>query len=110
MVTKKENEIVLYQPNETIRLEVRVYEESVWLTQAQMAVLFGTTTQNITLHIRNIYKECELQQFSTCKDFLQVREEGGRTMHRNQKFNKNSRIYILPFMSQNNNYYSSFNS
>lgn len=68
METKKENEIVLYQPNETIRLEVRVYEESVWLTQAQMAVLFGTTTQNITLHIRNIYKECELQQFSTCKD------------------------------------------
>ena len=63
METKKENEIVLYQPNETIRLEVRVYEESVWLTQAQMAVLFGTTTQNITLHIRNIYKECELQQF-----------------------------------------------
>ena len=75
METKKENEIVLYQPNETIRLEVRVYEESVWLTQAQMAVLFGTTTQNITLHIRNIYKEGELQQFSTCKDFLQVREK-----------------------------------
>lgn len=73
METKKENEIVLYQPNETIRLEVRVYEESVWLTQAQMSVLFGTTTQNITLHIRNIYKEGELQQFSTCKDFLQVR-------------------------------------
>lgn len=85
METKKENEIVLYQPNETIRLEVRVYEESVWLTQAQMAVLFGTTTQNITLHIRNIYKECELQQFSTCKDFLQVRDEGGRIVRRNQK-------------------------
>ena len=50
----EKGEIILYQPNETIRLEVRLEEESVWLTQAQMAELFQTTPQNITIHIRSI--------------------------------------------------------
>ena len=49
-------EIVVYQPDEVTRLEVRVNDETVWLTQAQMAVLFQTTPQNITIHIKNIYK------------------------------------------------------
>ena len=71
-------EIVLYQPNNDIRLEVRIAEESVWLSQAQMALLFQSTPQNITLHIRNIYKEEELDAVSTCKDCLQVQKEGAR--------------------------------
>jgi len=56
--------------------------ETVWLTQAQMAELFETTPQNITTHIRNVYNEKELERDSTCKDFLQVRTEGGRSVSR----------------------------
>ena len=82
----EKGEIIFYQPNETIRLEVRLEEESVWLTQAQMAELFQTTPQNITIHIRSIYKEGELEYSSTCKEHLQVRKEGNRTVQRKQKF------------------------
>ena len=82
----EKGEIILYQPNETIKLEVRLEEESVWLTQAQMAELFQTTPQNITIHIRSIYKEGELEHSSTCKEHLQVRIEGSRSVQRKQKF------------------------
>jgi len=78
-------EVVLYNPDDTIRLEVRMNDETVWLTQAQMAELFQTTPQNITLHIRNVYKEGELEILSTCKDFLQVQKEGIRIVKRVQK-------------------------
>ena len=78
-------EIVMYQPDETIRLEVRVENETVWLTQAQMAELFRTTPQNVTIHIKDIYEEEELSEDATCKQSLQVREEGKRTVRRNQK-------------------------
>ena len=61
-------------------------DETVWLTQAQMAELFQTTPQNITIHIRSIYKEYELEKLSTCKDYLQVRIEGKRKIQRVQKF------------------------
>ncbi len=79
------NEIILYQPDDTVKLEVRVDEETVWLTQQQMAELFETTPQNITMHIRNLYNEGELDMNPTCKDFLQVRTEGNRTVKRIQK-------------------------
>lgn len=82
---EQKNEIILYQPDETVKLEVRLEEETVWLTQAQMAELFETTPQNITMHIRNMYKEGELEVGPTCKDFLQVRKEGNRTVNRIQK-------------------------
>ena len=80
-----EGEIVIYQPNESIRLEVKLEDETVWLTQAQMAELFSTTPQNVTLHIRNIYKEEELEKTATCKESLQVQKEGKRLIHRKQK-------------------------
>lgn len=57
-----QNEIVLYQPDDEIKIEVRLDEETVWLTQAQMAELFETTPQNVTMHIQNIYKEGELNK------------------------------------------------
>lgn len=78
-------EIVVYQPDDVTRLEVRVNDETVWLTQAQMASLFQTTPQNVTIHIRNIYKEGELEINPTCKDYLQVQYEGTRTVKRMQK-------------------------
>ena len=63
-------EIVMYQPDETIRLEVRVENETVWLTQQQMAELFEATKQNVSLHINNIFKEDELDRLSVVKDSL----------------------------------------
>ena len=80
------NEIIIYQPEESIKLEVRLEDETVWLTQAQMAELFQTTPQNITIHIRSIYKEGELEKEGTCKEHLQVRQEGERSVRRRQKF------------------------
>jgi hypothetical protein len=81
------NEIILYQPNSLAeRIEVRIEDETVWLTQAQMALLFQTTPQNITIHIGNVYKEAELEAVSTCKDFLQVRKEGNREVQRKASF------------------------
>ena len=81
-----QNEIVLYQPDDEIKIEVRLDEETVWLTQAQMAELFETTPQNVTMHIRNVYKEGELEKNPTCKDFLQLRTEGNRQVSRIQKY------------------------
>ena len=71
-------EIVLYQPDETIRLEVRLEDETVWLTQAQMAELFRTTRNNVTLHIGNIFKEEELVKDSVCKETLLTASDGKR--------------------------------
>ena len=79
-------EIIMYQPNEEVRLEVRLENETVWLTQAQMAELFQTTPQNVTMHIRAIYIEEELEEAATCKESLQVRQEGKRMVRRTQKF------------------------
>lgn len=72
----EQGEIILYQPDETIKLEVRMEDETVWLTQAQMAELFQTTRNNITLHIRNIFKENELVENSVCKESLRTAADG----------------------------------
>lgn len=58
----EQGEIILYQPDETVKLEVRMEDETVWLTQAQMVELFCSTKQNISLHINNIFKEGELAE------------------------------------------------
>ena len=79
-------EIILYQPDSTIRLEVRIEDETVWLTQAQMAELFQTTKQNVSLHANNVFKEGELEALATVKDFLTVQNEGGREVFRNIRY------------------------
>ena len=73
---KEQNQIILYRPNDTISLEVRLENETVWLSQAQMTELFGSTKQNISLHINNIFKEGELKQISVVKDFLTTALDG----------------------------------
>jgi len=78
-----ENQIVVYQPNETVRLDVRLENETVWLTQSQMGELFGCTTRNVRLHLENIYSCGELTQGATRKDFFLVRQEGDRQVKRN---------------------------
>ncbi len=69
-------EIILYQPDETVKLEVRMENETVWLTQAQMAELFSTTKQNISLHTNNIFKENELVKDSVVKESLTTASDG----------------------------------
>ena len=81
-IESSKGEIVMYQPDETIRLEVRVENETVWLSQAQMAELFKATKQNISLHINNIYDEGELERIATVKDYLTVQKEGKRIVNR----------------------------
>ena len=73
---EEKGEIVLYQPNDSIRLEVRLQDETVWLTQQQMAELFSTTRNNITLHINNIFKEGELLEESVRKESLLTAADG----------------------------------
>lgn len=82
----QQNEIVLYQPNELTKLEVRVADETVWLSQAQMTELFRATKQNISLHISNIYAEGELVPQSTVKEYLTVQTEGKRQVTRLVKY------------------------
>ena len=71
----EKGEIILYQPNETIKLEVRLEEESVWLTQAQIAALFGIVVPAIPKHIRNIYQSEELERKATVSKMEIVRQE-----------------------------------
>ena len=81
-----QNEIVLYQPNELTKLEVRVADETVWLTQAQMAELFDVNRQAITKHLKNIYDSQELQQEATCSILELVQQEGSRRVKREVGF------------------------
>jgi hypothetical protein len=86
-VDAEKNEIIVYQPEGgEFHIEVRVDQDTVWLTQAQMAELFGTVPQNITVHIKKVYDEGELEKNSTCKEYLQVASEGSRKVKRTLKF------------------------
>lgn len=77
------SEILFYETEDgRTRVQCRFEDETIWLTQAQMAELFQTTPQNVTLHLRAIYEELELSEQATCKDYLQVRLEGGRSVSR----------------------------
>jgi hypothetical protein len=81
------SDLLLYQTEDgRTRIQVRLENETVWLTQADMAHLFQTTPQNITLHLKNIFQEGELEEAATCKDFLQVQTEGGRSVQRTRRF------------------------
>jgi len=80
-----DNQIEIYQAQDgSTQISVQFEQDTVWLTQAQMAVLFETTPQNITMHLKGVFKEQELNETATCKDFLQVRKEGKRTVKRKQ--------------------------
>ena len=83
---EEKNEIILYQPDETVKLEVRMSEETVWLTQQQMATLFGVKENNITYHIRGIYTTNELEPESTTQKIRVVRQEGNRKVTRQIDF------------------------
>jgi len=80
------NEIVLYQPDESVQLEVRVQDESVWLSQQQMGELFGVNRQAITKHLKNIYESNELEESATCSILELVQKEGNRQVRRDVAF------------------------
>ncbi len=80
---EKQGEVVIYQAESgDTKIDVRFVDETVWLTQAQMAELFQSSRTNIVEHIRNIYEEGELDEDSTCRKFRQVRMEGNRQVTR----------------------------
>ena len=77
------NEIIIYQSDVlSSHIDVRIGDETVWLTQIQMVDLFQSTKQNISLHINNVFKEGELDEFSTVKEYLTVQQEGARSIKR----------------------------
>ena len=76
-------QFIVYQTEDgKLKIDVRFEGETVWLTQQQLAELFQTTQQNVSLHLQNIYGEGELQRGATHKEFLSVRQEGGRSVQR----------------------------
>jgi hypothetical protein len=84
---KSNSEIIIYQsPTGNIKIDVRLENETVWLTQKLMAELFQTTVPNINMHLKSIYEEEELAERATIKDFLIVQKEGNREVNRKQKF------------------------
>lgn len=81
-----ENQIEIYISPEGKNVEVRIESETVWATQRQMAEIFQTTPQNITLHLKKVYADEEIALESTCKEYLQVQQEGKRIVERKQLF------------------------
>ena len=87
MVDNVNGDIIIYQTDDGLtKIDVRVENETVWLSQQQMAELFGTSRTNIIEHINNIYAEEELDKESTCQNFRQVRKEGNRNVTREIPF------------------------
>jgi len=85
-MSASENQIVVYQPNETVRLDVRLENETVWLTQEQIANLFGTKRPAITKHLANIYKSGELEREGTCS-ILEHMGNDGKQSYRTMFYN-----------------------
>ncbi len=92
------SEIILYQTEDgRPRVQCRFENETLWLTQAQIAELFETTPQNVTLHLKGIFAEGELVEAATCKDYLQVRLEGGREVSRKLRHYRLEAILAVGF-------------
>ncbi len=81
------NQIIIYQTEDgQTQVDVRLENETVWLTQAQMVELFQTTKQNVSLHVGNVFKEGELEQEATVKEYLTVQKEGEGNVSRKVKY------------------------
>lgn len=100
---ERSGKILIYQ-NEKGDTKVDVFftEETIWMTQRTMADLYQTTPQNITSHIKNIYEDGELDLEATCKDFLQVQNEGGREVRRERKFYNLDMILAVGYRVRSN--------
>ena len=85
----KTNEIILYQPNETMKLEVRLKNETIWLTQQQIADLFGTKRPAITKHLSNIFKSGELDKIQ-CVPFWNILQQTARFRRNSGKMSRDT--------------------
>ena len=87
MIDNSNGGIIIYQTDDELtKIDVKVKNETVWLSQQQMTELYNTTKQNISLHIKNIFDENELNENSTVKEFLTVQKEENRNVERNVKY------------------------
>ena len=95
--------ILIYQ-NEKGDTKIDVYftEDTIWMTQRTMAELYQTSPQNITMHIKNIFEDGELDEGATCKDYLQVQNEGGREVRRERKFYNLDMILAVGYRVRSN--------
>ena len=84
---EQQGEIILYQPDESVRMEVRIEDETVWLTQAQIAELFETKRQAITKHLKNIFQSGELNENSVCS-ILELTASDGKSYKPNIQFGR----------------------
>ena len=97
-MTSAASSLILYQTDDgRTRVECRFDSDTLWLTQAQIADFFETTPQNITLHLKAIFSEGELVEGATCKDYLQVRVEGGREVSRSLRHYRLEAILAVGF-------------
>ena len=84
---EEKGNIIIYQSEDGgVRIDVRLEEQTVWLTQQQMADLFGSSRTNVVEHIKHIYEDEELNEEATCRKFRQVRQEGNREVSREIPF------------------------
>ena len=94
----KQYQFWLYTDNQTkVSVNVRIEDGNIWLNQRSISELFETTPQNITMHLRNIFDTDELDESSTCKEFLQVQKEGDREINRTLKFYNLDTIIALGY-------------
>ncbi len=98
-----ENKIEIFQSIDSqTEIKVQFDEETVWLTQKQMAELYGTSIPNINMHLKNIFEEGELDESSTIKDFLIVQREGKRDIKRKQTFYNLDTIISIGYRIKSN--------
>lgn len=92
------SEILLYQTEDGLtRIDLRLEGETLWLTQNQMAELFQTSKQNISLHLKNVFSEGELAREATVKEYLTVQTEGGKSVNRHlEHYNFDAVLKSLP--------------
>ena len=90
------NEVIIYQTlDKQTQIDVRFEGDTVWLTQKQIASLFQTTPQNITIHLKRVYSEVEIEEGSTCKEYLQVQKEGKRLVKRIAESNPDDKEMMI---------------
>ncbi len=98
-LTKFANFVMFQTATGKANIDVFFADETLWLTQKKIALLFETTPQNITIHLKNIFMTTELLEKATCKDFLQVQQEGNREVSRQFKY-YNLSDYVSDFDKQ----------
>lgn len=99
----KHGEIILYQTDDgKNKIDVTFLDDTVWLSQSQLSELFQTTPQNITMHIKNIFQDMELQELATCKNYLQVQIEGTREVSREVKYYNLDMIIAIGYRVRSN--------